>query len=222
VKLLVWTESAQTDVRALGKPTAMRILSALHRFAESGAGDVKALQGEHEELRLRIGDYGCSSSTPPRTPSRFAASCIARKPTADRGAIHPHSHQAVQRSLLRTFPVSRAQGRRERTPTLIRHRSNNGLRNASCTADDGRERTDVYAGAQRHNGAYVTPCAPASTSVHSRVCIKPCDEGANRPVATRHDTPCGRASTPAYNMACIRPCVQHVTGHASGQIRASQ
>jgi len=28
----------------------------LHRFAESGAGDVKALQGR-DELRLRIGDY---------------------------------------------------------------------------------------------------------------------------------------------------------------------
>jgi mRNA interferase RelE/StbE len=28
----------------------------LHRFAESGAGDVKALQGR-EELRLRISDY---------------------------------------------------------------------------------------------------------------------------------------------------------------------
>jgi mRNA interferase RelE/StbE len=34
----------------------MHILSALHRFAESGAGDVKALRGR-EELRLRIGDY---------------------------------------------------------------------------------------------------------------------------------------------------------------------
>jgi hypothetical protein len=28
----------------------------LHRFAESGAGDVKALQGR-EEVWLRIGDY---------------------------------------------------------------------------------------------------------------------------------------------------------------------
>jgi mRNA interferase RelE/StbE len=28
----------------------------LYRFAESGVGDVKALQGR-EELRLRIGDY---------------------------------------------------------------------------------------------------------------------------------------------------------------------
>jgi len=34
----------------------MRILSALHRFAESGVGDVKTLQTESEELRLCIGD----------------------------------------------------------------------------------------------------------------------------------------------------------------------
>jgi mRNA-degrading endonuclease RelE of RelBE toxin-antitoxin system len=35
----------------------MRILHALHRFSESGAGDIKALQGDTEELRLRVGDY---------------------------------------------------------------------------------------------------------------------------------------------------------------------
>jgi len=57
VKRIVWTEPAKADVRALDKPTAMRILSALHRFAESGTGDVKALRAEREELRLRIGDY---------------------------------------------------------------------------------------------------------------------------------------------------------------------
>ena len=57
MKRIVWTESAKADVRALDRPTAMRILSALDRFAESGVGDVKALQGEWEELRLRIGDY---------------------------------------------------------------------------------------------------------------------------------------------------------------------
>jgi mRNA interferase RelE/StbE len=56
VKRIVWTGPARADVRGLSKPTAMLILSALHRFAESGAGDVKALQGR-EELRLRIGDY---------------------------------------------------------------------------------------------------------------------------------------------------------------------
>jgi mRNA interferase RelE/StbE len=56
VKRIVWTEPAKADVRRLDKPTAMRILAALHRFADSGEGDVKALQGR-EELRLRIGDY---------------------------------------------------------------------------------------------------------------------------------------------------------------------
>ncbi|HVH70954.1 MAG TPA: type II toxin-antitoxin system RelE/ParE family toxin [Candidatus Dormibacteraeota bacterium] len=56
MKRIVWTEPAKADVRRLDKPTAMRILTALHRFADSGEGDVKALQGR-EELRLRIGDY---------------------------------------------------------------------------------------------------------------------------------------------------------------------
>ena len=56
MKRIVWTDPAKADVRSLSRPIAMHILSALHRFAESGAGDVKALQGR-EELRLRIGDY---------------------------------------------------------------------------------------------------------------------------------------------------------------------
>ncbi|PYU01262.1 MAG: plasmid stabilization protein [Acidobacteria bacterium] len=56
MKRIVWTEPAKADIRRLDKPTAMRILAALHRFADSGEGDVKALQGR-EELRLRIGDY---------------------------------------------------------------------------------------------------------------------------------------------------------------------
>jgi mRNA interferase RelE/StbE len=56
VKRIVWTDPARIDVRGLSKPVAMQILSGLHRFAESGAGDVKALQGR-EEFRLRICDY---------------------------------------------------------------------------------------------------------------------------------------------------------------------
>ncbi|MGO9865556.1 MAG: type II toxin-antitoxin system RelE family toxin [Terriglobales bacterium] len=56
MKRIVWTGPAKADIRGLSKPTAMHILSALHRFAESGAGDVKALQGR-EELRFRVGDY---------------------------------------------------------------------------------------------------------------------------------------------------------------------
>ena len=56
MKRIVWTEPAKADIRRLDRETAMRIFAALHRFAESGTGEVKALQGR-EELRLRIGDY---------------------------------------------------------------------------------------------------------------------------------------------------------------------
>jgi mRNA interferase RelE/StbE len=56
MKRIIWTGPAKADLRRLDKQNAMRILFALHRFAETGAGDVKALQGD-EELRLRIGDY---------------------------------------------------------------------------------------------------------------------------------------------------------------------
>ena len=56
MKRILWTELAKADVRRLDKTTAMRILAALHRFADSGEGDVKALQGR-DELRLRVGDY---------------------------------------------------------------------------------------------------------------------------------------------------------------------
>ena len=57
MKRIAWTEQARTDVRDLDKATAMRILHALHRFAESGTGDIRALQCGGEELRLRAGDY---------------------------------------------------------------------------------------------------------------------------------------------------------------------
>jgi mRNA interferase RelE/StbE len=57
VRKIDWTEPARTDVRRLDRDTAMRIFAALHRFAESGEGDVRKLQGQSGELRLRVGDY---------------------------------------------------------------------------------------------------------------------------------------------------------------------
>ena len=57
MKRIEWTDQARADVRKLDKPTAIRLLHALHRFTESGAGDIKTLQGDAEELRLRIGDH---------------------------------------------------------------------------------------------------------------------------------------------------------------------
>ena len=57
MKKIAWSERARTELRDLDRETAMRIFAALHRFAESGEGDIKRLQGTAGELRLRVGDY---------------------------------------------------------------------------------------------------------------------------------------------------------------------
>jgi mRNA interferase RelE/StbE len=57
MKLIDWTPPARADVRRIDRTNAMRILTALHRFAQTGEGDIKKLQGDSEELRLRVGDY---------------------------------------------------------------------------------------------------------------------------------------------------------------------
>ncbi len=52
-----WTDEARADIRALDRDTAMRVYDGLYRFAVTGAGDVKAVQGKHAgKLRLRL-DY---------------------------------------------------------------------------------------------------------------------------------------------------------------------
>jgi mRNA-degrading endonuclease RelE of RelBE toxin-antitoxin system len=78
VKRIVWTDPAKSDVRSLSKPVAMHIFSALLRFAQSGVGNAKALQGR-DELRLRIGGYRLFFVM--LTLSRFAESGIAAKLT---------------------------------------------------------------------------------------------------------------------------------------------
>ena len=46
------------EVRAIEQKTAMNILEAIHRYAETGAGRVKPLSGDFEGLlRLRIGNH---------------------------------------------------------------------------------------------------------------------------------------------------------------------
>ena len=58
MKRIVWTEPAKADVRRIDRETAMRILTALDRFARTGEGDVKRRQDiEPPEFRLRVGDY---------------------------------------------------------------------------------------------------------------------------------------------------------------------
>ena len=57
MKKIVITPQARIDVRRIDRETAMRILAALDRFARIGEGDIKKLQGDSGELRLRVGDY---------------------------------------------------------------------------------------------------------------------------------------------------------------------
>jgi mRNA-degrading endonuclease RelE of RelBE toxin-antitoxin system len=47
----------------------MRIFSALHRFAETGEGDVRKLAGDSGELRLRVGDWRVRFTDDSRTLS---------------------------------------------------------------------------------------------------------------------------------------------------------
>lgn len=53
-----WLDEAKTDVRALDRPTAMRLFEGVLRFARTGSGDVNALHGDMAgAFRLRLGDY---------------------------------------------------------------------------------------------------------------------------------------------------------------------
>lgn len=51
-------ETVRAEVRRISKPEAMRVLTGIARYAETGNGDVIALHGEYSGMyRLRIGDY---------------------------------------------------------------------------------------------------------------------------------------------------------------------
>jgi len=54
----VWASSAEAELRRIEGETAMRILLALTRYAETGEGDVKSLEGKFTGAhRLRVGDW---------------------------------------------------------------------------------------------------------------------------------------------------------------------
>ena len=58
MKRIRFDPSVPAEVRAIERETAMRILQALHRYAETGRGNVKALGGEFAGLlRLRVGSH---------------------------------------------------------------------------------------------------------------------------------------------------------------------
>lgn len=54
----IWTTGARAELRRTDRETAMRILTALTRYAETGEGDVKSLDGKFTGThRLRVGDW---------------------------------------------------------------------------------------------------------------------------------------------------------------------
>lgn len=58
MKEIEWTGPALDDMTALDKEVALRVKRAIERLAETGAGNVKKLQGiDPPEYRLRVGDY---------------------------------------------------------------------------------------------------------------------------------------------------------------------
>jgi mRNA-degrading endonuclease RelE of RelBE toxin-antitoxin system len=57
-KKITWSDDARADVRAIDRSTALRLLRGLARFAITGSGDVKQLEGyQPVQFRLRLGDY---------------------------------------------------------------------------------------------------------------------------------------------------------------------
>jgi mRNA-degrading endonuclease RelE of RelBE toxin-antitoxin system len=55
-KEVVWSGPAQRDLRRLPPDVARRVIEAVLRFAGTGHGDVRPLQGYERQWRLRVGD----------------------------------------------------------------------------------------------------------------------------------------------------------------------
>jgi mRNA interferase RelE/StbE len=53
-----FTPEAQSQLRAIDRTTAMRILETIARFGSGGGGDVEPMHGEWQGCyRLRVGEY---------------------------------------------------------------------------------------------------------------------------------------------------------------------
>jgi mRNA-degrading endonuclease RelE of RelBE toxin-antitoxin system len=58
VKKIRFEPNVAEEVRAIEQRVALNILTAIHRYAATGAGKVKPLSGEFEGLlRLRVGNH---------------------------------------------------------------------------------------------------------------------------------------------------------------------
>jgi hypothetical protein len=57
-KRVAWTQQAKADIRAIEQPKALQVLRTLARYAQTGEGNTRQLQGIEPPLfRLRAQDY---------------------------------------------------------------------------------------------------------------------------------------------------------------------
>jgi plasmid stabilization system protein ParE len=57
-KRIFWTAQAKADIRAIEQPIAIQILKTLARYAQTGEGNTRQLQGiEPPLIRLRTQDH---------------------------------------------------------------------------------------------------------------------------------------------------------------------
>jgi len=57
-KPIVWTAQAKADIRGIERPVAWQILKTLARYAQTGEGNTRQLQGiEPPLIRLRAQDH---------------------------------------------------------------------------------------------------------------------------------------------------------------------
>jgi len=56
-KTVTWDGNSQSQLLAIDRETALRILHSIDDYLTDGSGDVKRLRPPREELRLRVGDY---------------------------------------------------------------------------------------------------------------------------------------------------------------------
>jgi mRNA interferase RelE/StbE len=57
VRQFRFTPPAEADVAKLDRRVAQRVLKALRRYAQTGAGDVRRLKPPLSGFRLRVGDW---------------------------------------------------------------------------------------------------------------------------------------------------------------------
>jgi mRNA interferase RelE/StbE len=54
---VVLSDQSKKELKRIPRDLATRALKAIYRYAESGFGDVKRMQGASGQYRLRVGDW---------------------------------------------------------------------------------------------------------------------------------------------------------------------